>query len=240
MKEIKAVLFDMDGTLLPMDQKVFTKGYFGGLCKVAAPTGYITSEKLVEVVWAGTKAMVKNDGSRLNRDVFWDSFAENTQLDADKVRELKAICDNFYTKEFHAVKELCGSNPNAVRAVELARGTGRKVVLASNPVFPKVGQLSRMGWVGLGEAEFDLVTSYDNQRFCKPNPQYYIEICKEIGVSPDECLMVGNDEREDAKAASEAGLDCFLVTDCIIPCEDFHWTGKRGTFEDLIGLLATL
>ena len=26
---VKAVLFDLDGTLLPMDQDEFTKGYFG-------------------------------------------------------------------------------------------------------------------------------------------------------------------------------------------------------------------
>ena len=30
---IKAVLFDLDGTLLPMDQDIFVKSYFGLLAK---------------------------------------------------------------------------------------------------------------------------------------------------------------------------------------------------------------
>ena len=60
-KKIKAVLFDLDGTLLPMDQDVFTKGYFKFLIKKAAPYGY-EPEKLISSIWQGTAAMVKNTG----------------------------------------------------------------------------------------------------------------------------------------------------------------------------------
>ena len=31
--KIKAILFDLDGTLLPMNQDEFTKAYFGALAK---------------------------------------------------------------------------------------------------------------------------------------------------------------------------------------------------------------
>ena len=34
---IQAVLFDLDGTLLPMDLEVFTKAYFGSLAAKMAP-----------------------------------------------------------------------------------------------------------------------------------------------------------------------------------------------------------
>ena len=34
---IKAILFDLDGTLLPMDQNVFTKDYFGRLAAWMGP-----------------------------------------------------------------------------------------------------------------------------------------------------------------------------------------------------------
>lgn len=34
---IKAILFDLDGTLLPMDQDEFTKGYFNLLAAKLAP-----------------------------------------------------------------------------------------------------------------------------------------------------------------------------------------------------------
>jgi FMN phosphatase YigB (HAD superfamily) len=38
---LKAVLFDLDGTLLPMDMDKFIKTYFGGLAKRMAPFGYV-------------------------------------------------------------------------------------------------------------------------------------------------------------------------------------------------------
>ena len=59
---VKAVLFDLDGTLLPMDQDQFVMSYFMGLAKWLAPKGYEPG-KLKEVFWAGVAAMVKNDGS---------------------------------------------------------------------------------------------------------------------------------------------------------------------------------
>ena len=59
----KAILFDLDGTLLPMDNNVFVKGYFKELAKKLSPIG-LEPDKLIETVWAGTKAMVKNDGLR--------------------------------------------------------------------------------------------------------------------------------------------------------------------------------
>ncbi|MBR2460683.1 MAG: HAD family hydrolase [Clostridia bacterium] len=241
MKEIKAVFFDLDGTLLPMDQGRFMKCYFGELCKVVVPTGYITAEKLVEAIWFGTKAMVKNDGSRPNDRVFWDNFALCTSLDSEKCAEIEGMCDSFYTDTFNLAKAVCGDNPLAIEAVKAARGDGRRrVVLASNPVFPGVGQESRLGWVGLKASDFDFITAYENQKYCKPNPKYYLDICEVIGVLPSECIMIGNDEREDAKAASEAGIDCFLVTDCLIPCEGYSYPGKRGNFTDMLKMLNEL
>ena len=240
MKKYKAVLFDLDGTLLPMDQNSFMKSYFGELCRVVVPTGYISADKLVEAIWFGTKAMVKNDGSRLNVKTFWDSFAEYTGLDEEKCKEIEGMCDGFYTREFHRARAACGENPLAIEAVRLAHIDGRRVVLASNPVFPAVGQESRLSWVGLAASDFDMITAYENQRYCKPNPKYYLDICERIGVSPAESIMIGNDEREDAWAATEAGLDCFLVTDCLIPSDSYTFDGMRGSFDDMIKKLEEL
>ena len=71
---IKAVLFDLDGTLLPMDQEVFIKAYFKGLSGKLIPLGY-APEQLIDTIWKGTAAMIKNDGSKLNEELFWEVFA---------------------------------------------------------------------------------------------------------------------------------------------------------------------
>jgi len=232
----KAILFDMDGTLLPMDNNVFVKGYFKELAKKLSPVG-LEPDKLIESVWAGTKAMVKNDGARRNSEVFWDVF---NQLTGKEVAPFRDASDWFYSNEFANAKVYTEENPLAVEAVKLAHKAAEKVVCATNPLFPMNGQQMRLSWVGLKDTDFDLVTSYESDSFCKPNPEYYRTVCERIGVQPNECLHVGNDEREDAFAASSIGMDCYIVTDNVIPCEEHPWNGRKGTFAELVEYLREL
>ena len=97
-----------------------------------------------------------------------------------------------------------------------------------------------MGWIGLRETDFDLVTSYETDRFCKPNPAYYHSVMERLNVAPQECLMIGNDEREDMYAASQAGICGYLVEDCAIPCKEHPWQGARGSFTDMVEMLRKL
>lgn len=231
-----AILFDLDGTLLPMELEGFAKAYFGALAKELAPFG-IPTEALVKAIWGGTKAMIKNDGSRLNVDVFWDTF---TQLTGVAREQVEPLCDRFYTEGFHAARVATGANPLAVQAVQAAREKARKVVLATNPLFPMQGQSTRLSWLGLTPEDFDLVTCYSTDRFCKPNPAYFADVCARIGVKPEECLMIGNDDREDMACAAAAGMDAYLVTDCRIPSPDAPWQGAQGTFAEMLDMLKKL
>lgn len=233
---MKAVLFDLDGTLLPMDQEEFITAYFTELAKVVC-NEKIAPNTLKDMIWASTEAMVKNDGSRTNKEAFWDSFRE---IIGDECERVKPLCDGFYTTKFHNAKIATKENPLAKKAVQLAGEKGRKVVLSTNPLFPMDGQKTRISWIGLTEDDFEFITSYETDSYCKPNPQYFVSICERLGVKPEECLMVGNDEREDMYAASSIGMNCFLVTDCMIACKEHPWNGERGSFKDLIRKLETL
>ncbi len=234
--QYKAILFDMDGTLVPMDNDVFVKGYFKELAKKLSPLG-IAPDALIAAVWAGTKAMVKNDGSVRNSEEFWDTFANVTGKD---VSEYRAQSDAFYENEFMEARAYTQENPLACEAIRLARAAADKVVCASNPLFPLTGQCTRMGWVGLKSEDFDLITSYENDSFCKPNPKYFLSVCERLGVNPEECLLIGNDEEEDMHAASSVGMDCYLVTDCVIRREHCPWNGKSGTFAQMVEFLREL
>ena len=64
---IRAVLFDLDGTLLPMDQDAFIKKYFGLLAQRLAPYGY-EPKKLIDTIWKAISAEMTNDGSRTNEE----------------------------------------------------------------------------------------------------------------------------------------------------------------------------
>ncbi len=228
--EIKTVLFDLDGTLLPMDMDTFTNGYFALLCRKLAPRGY-DPDKLVEAVWAGTAAMVKNDGSRSNEAAFWDRFA---QIFGEAALADQPLFEEFYASEFQQARQFCGFDPWAARAVRAVKASGREAVLATNPIFPAAGTRSRLSWTGLEPEDFRLVTTYENCRFCKPNVNYYRDILDKLSLRPEECLMVGNDMTEDT-AAAELGMGVFLITACLINREGKDvdaW--PHGGFEDLI------
>ncbi len=228
--DIKVVLFDLDGTLLPMDQEVFVKTYFGLLAKRMAQFGY-EPEKLIKTIWQGTKAMMKNDGSRLNEEVFWNVLVS---VYGKECLDSQSVFDEFYHNEFIGVKDICGFNPLAKEAVERIKQAGYRVALATQPIFPRIATENRVEWAGLQMSDFELVTTYENIGFTKPVPEYYMEVCSRLGVTPSECLMVGNDVDDDM-VTEELGMQTFLLTDCLI-----NNSGKdisrypQGSLADLI------
>ena len=231
---ITTILFDLDGTLLPMDNDEFTKGYFGLLVKKLAPYGY-DKQELVPAIWKGTAAMVKNDGKCSNYDVFWKTFAGAL---GDRVYEAKPVFDDFYSNEFNNAKAFCGSDNKANEAVKTAQKSGYRIALASNPLFPIEAQKARVKWAGIDPECFEFIASYENLSYCKPNPDYYIALAKQLDVKPEECLMVGNDVSEDMKAAFAAGMSVFLLTDCIINKESGDISAySKGGFDELIRYL---
>ncbi len=233
----QAIFFDLDGTLLPMDFDTFTKGYLGLLSKAVAPLGY-EAATMVPAMWKGVSSMMKNDGSRPNSEVFWEVFSNVLGKDA---RVDTPTFDAFYEDEqgFHRAVAFTQPTPLAARIVALAHEKADKVVLATNPLFPRVAVTSRMSWAGLGVGDFDWITDYDNSSTCKPNPAYFLEIAKEIGVDPAQCLMIGNNAQEDIEAAQKAGLDTYLITDCLI-CEGKMPDCKKGSFADCIAFLQAI
>lgn len=228
--KIKAVLFDLDGTLLPMDQDLFVKAYFGALAKRLAPLGY-EPEKLMKVLWGGVASMVKNDGHLWNEDVFWNFF---TAAYGEASLKDKPYIDEFYKVEFNKVQKVCGYSDKAKQIIDLVKEKGRRPVLATNPLFPHTATENRMRWAGLTPEQFELYTTYENSHFCKPNPKYYLEILGKIGCTPEECIMVGNDVNEDMMPAKALGMQVFLLTDCLINKENVDISEiPNGGFENL-------
>ena len=233
---MKAIFFDLDGTLLPLDEKLFVDIYFAELSKVFSVYN-IDSKKLVETIWTATHEIIKNDGKRTNEEAFWDKFKSIVNIDLSDVKE---VLKKFYANEFFTKLKKCSTeNSLAKVAVELAKKNGRKVVLATNPVFP-IDALVRLKWIGLDIDDFDYVTHYSNSSFSKPNPKYYLDLCEKLDVEPKDCLMIGNDERQDIFAASSAGMNCYLVTDYLYTYPECKVNCEKGSFKDLIEKLKVL
>ncbi len=234
--KITTVLFDLDGTLLPMDQDIFVKAYFGGLAKRLAPHGYDPKE-LIDAIWGGTAAMVKNDGTKTNEERFWESFCG---VFGECARADMPHFDAFYREDFDSVQISCGYTPMANKVIKRLKEKGLRVALATNPIFPSMATESRMRWAGLSASDFALYTTYENSRFCKPNPAYYKDVMNALGVTAEECLMVGNDVTEDM-IAQTLGAHVFLLTDNLInkQNEDIS-VYPHGNFDDLLALIEEL
>ena len=230
------VLFDLDGTLLPMDQEVFVKAYFTELSRRICPLGY-TPEALTKAVWHGTKRMMQNDGSRTNETVFWNSFAQDLGED---ILRYKSEFDDFYRTDFNRVQNVCGMNPKVPETVRFIQEHGIKTAVATLPVFPAEGILARLRWAGIDPAQMAYITSYENCRYSKPNPAFFTEITEKLGVAPENCLMVGNNVDEDM-IAQTLGMSVFLLTDCLINehAADIN-AYPHGSFDDLQAFLQTV
>ena len=211
----KCILFDMDGTLLPMDAGTFARCYFKLLTKKMLPHGY-EPDDIIAGINAGITAMQPNDGSRPNAEVFWEQFARTT---GERVQEDRALFDDFYYVEFQRISSSCGFNPRAKETIELCKELGYRVAIATEPIFPLIAMESRLRWAGIEPTSVELITSYETSTYCKPELGYFREVAERLGVRPEECAMVGNDVGEDM-AAEELGMKVFLLTDCLINKED--------------------
>ena len=209
---VRTILFDLDGTLLPIDTDAFIKGYFRAL---AAHAGHlIPPEKLVKEVWAATGEMIRNtDPAVTNAKVFARAFFPAVGQDEET---LMPVFDSFYRTRFPELRSACSGLPGIARSVvQTALEKGYEIVLATNPLFPRVAIEERMRWIEVDDLPWRLVTVYEDMHACKPQPAYYQEVLARIGRRPEECLMVGNDVQEDG-AAALVGIDVYFVTDFLI------------------------
>ena len=210
----KNFLFDLDGTLLPMDMKYFIELYVAAFCKCLAPVTKIESKPLMDSIWASVAQMARNDGDCLNETIFWRTMNSRCK------RDMRVFIQ-----------------PLAKVVVDYIKKRGGRIIVATNPIFPKSSTYTRIEWAGLNVNDFSYITTYDNSSACKPNLNYFEEVCSVCGIHPEESLMIGNDVDEDM-ISSRLGFDTFLVTDCLINRSDKSLSlFRHGDFEDLFDFI---
>ena len=226
---IKAVLFDLDGTLLPMNEEEFTKGYFALLYRCVMPFGY-EKDKFIGTVLKGTHFMRQNDGQCSNEEAFWKCFV--SVYGADKLKD-KAIFDKFYLTDFAKTQAFCGENSKAKEIVEYCKKKYERLILASNPLFPKEAMEWRLKFAGLSPEDFDYISDYANSSYSKPNPKFLQELLDKNGLKPEEVVYFGNSEIEDGKPAKELGIKVYMVGDYIVEDKENPNQFNHIKFEDI-------
>ena len=236
--KIKAVLFDLDGTLLSMNQDHFIECYLRGITAHLAPYGYDPA-LFAKALWKGTSAGIKNNGEKSNEKVFWEVFS-SCFPDRDFSEDIKYF-DEFYAEKFDSIRDkVVKDEPMARKAFEHIKAKGLRTVLATNPLFPAVATEKRISWAGFAPSDFEFFTTFENSSFSKPNLEYYKWVAFKMGLSPEECLMVGNDVSDDM-VAENLGMKVFLLTDNLInkDCADISCY-PQGSFADLINYVDSI
>ena len=204
---LKAVLFDLDNTLIHFDEREFFEAYIPRISTVFSDM--MPPETLITKLLLSTQMLVNNNGQMSNAEYFMSSFSLGYEGYKEEIwkRFIK-----FYETEFDRFQALVSVTPGVREVFVKLKQTGMKLVIASNPIWPQIVQMKRLSWAGLGDWNFELVTHIENMSYCKPHIEYYLEICQKINEKPDGCLMVGNDPVNDLVVA-KIGMKTFLVTD---------------------------
>ena len=202
---LKAILIDLDGTLLATSFETLMEGYMQGVASLFE--SWICQKEFIKAIMVSTDVMVNNsDPERTNMQVFADDFFTRTNLDPHLIK----LFERYYIDEFPKLKSFAKADPSAQDMVELAFANNNKVVIATNPLLPLSAMIERLRWAGVADYPYALITHCDNMHFCKPNPRYYLEISKKINVPPENCLMIGDDLENDGSAAL-VGMDTFIL-----------------------------
>ena len=207
---MKNVLFDLDGTLLPMDVDVFTKRYVGSIVEFMYKHNR-DGKVIANAVYAGVVAMGTNTGTMTNEDAFWNAFKKESGI------EKKDIEDDFmeyYETVFDSVDAGVQSE-NMIESIKVLKEKGYKLYLTTNPLFPSIATQKRIKWAGLNIEDFEIVTTYEDFYHCKPNTAYYQEVIDRCHLDIKECMMVGNDVKEDG-IVETMGIPVYLVNDYLL------------------------
>lgn len=233
---ISTILFDLDGTLLPLDMDDFIKKYFGELS--IKFKNFFQPQELTKLVWESTEYMVRNtDKGKTNEDTFFEDFYSKV---SHKSEEINPLFDDFYINDFPRIKAVASQSQEMIDSINLLKLKGYELVVATNPLFPKQAILHRIEWAGLNKDDFLFITSFEEMHYCKPHIQFYEEVLEKIDRKPMECMMVGNDVEEDM-IAKKIGIKTYLIENHIIQrSKDMSMVDHCGKYEDFYKFVKTL
>ncbi len=206
ISSIRALLIDLDNTLMLFNEDEFLTNY-GAL---AAPyfSDLLDESSFFQKLLASTLKMLKNDGTVTNLEAFTQFFITDLpELTFDQcVQRFK----QFYSESFHHLSRIIHPVSYARTLLKQVIKANIQVVIATNPIFPKVASVQRLKWAKINDLKIALITHAENMRYCKPHPEYYQDILTKLSLQPEVCLMAGNDLVSDM-AASTLGIQTFLV-----------------------------
>lgn len=228
-------LFDLDGTVLPMDFNKFMELYFYNIGEYFKDI--IEPKVLVKNILQSTEVMIRSKNKELNEVKFMKHFDSLIEV---SVEEYLPMFYDFYNTTFDNVKASTHKSKHMRKSIDLLKDKGYTVVIATNPVFPMIANHHRIKWAGFDPSEFHYITSFEGNYSCKPHLEYYNEILDNINKKAENCYMVGNDVYDDL-SAGKLGIETYLVTNHMLNKHNQEIVvDHQGTYYDFFKFVQKL
>jgi HAD superfamily hydrolase (TIGR01549 family) len=204
----KVLLFDLDQTLLASSAFKLKYHFIFRAVKLLRARGISFSDAL-QFLGEMKKTLAIGDAKRTNAVRIYDLLkSRRTQLSD---LEAKVWIDSWVKEVFEGLVHYFSSIEEGEKLVHELRGkSSYRLILATNPAWPKTVTELRLNRGSLRASHFEWVTTADQMHFMKPDPRYYQEILSILGVPAQDCLMIGDSFKKDAPATM-IGIPVFIL-----------------------------
>jgi FMN phosphatase YigB (HAD superfamily) len=205
--KVTHLFIDLDGTLLASQQgklRVSFIRHATAFLKKEYRLGFFSAFKLIHemrLAAEGGDPAIRNE-LRVAQ-VFSRKFSISEEEGLKRAREM--VISIFSQLEGH-FKPIAG----ALEFIQWA-SEHYHLTLATNPVWPKVVVLKRLGWSGIAENYFKVITTAETMHHCKPDVGYYRELLDQSKITHDSVIMIGDSAKKDLPAL-KVGIPVFLLS----------------------------
>ncbi|MGP4069980.1 HAD family hydrolase [Halobacillus sp. B29] len=186
---IKAIIFDLDGTLLNRDEslKVFISEQHDRLNKWL---GHIPKEEYIQ------KFIELDDHGYVWKDEVFEQLTKEFEIEGISVHELLEDYLNFF-------KENCVPFPELLETLEELKRNHFLVGMVTNGK----GQFQMDNIKALEmDSYMDVILISDWEGVKKPDSMIFRRVAERLHVCPEDCVFIGDHPDKDVKAAREVGM----------------------------------
>ena len=186
---IKAVIFDVDGTLLDTE-RIYMKAWK----EAAAEAGYVMPDSVLQK----TRAVNTKDAARIFEEEIGNGFSYQA------VRPIRVrIAEEIIKRESPILK------PGVLELLAFLEGKGIRLSVASST--NQQGTREHLAESRILD-RFEVVVGGDMVTNGKPHPDIFLKAAEALRVAPEECIVV-EDSPTGIRAAYAAGMKAVLVPD---------------------------
>ncbi|MBI3051891.1 TIGR02253 family HAD-type hydrolase [Candidatus Woesearchaeota archaeon] len=220
---VKAVIFDLDNTLIDF-MKIKKASIDAAVAAMISAGLNISKEEATKVLFE------LYDQYGIEYQEIFQKFLEKVQKRID-YRILSAGIVAYRKLQSGLLEPYPSVIPTLVRLKE----KGLKLAILSDA--PRL-----KAWIRLHEMRiadfFDVVVTFDDTNEYKPSPVPFSRVLKELGLSPSECLMIGDSQKRDIQGARQAGITTvFAKYGATKNIENSGADHEINGIEELLGLV---